>query len=146
MFDNLFGLFFLATDSTATSGLNDIVFDLSNIGNNDGFTTAIVGYLVVFISLWFLSVFLFFLGKFLTRTQRKRLKETGHRMADAPSLSYSGEVNAAIAMALSLHLGEIHDEESGTLTINIKPRRYSPWSSKLYNLRDEPIKIHGQRK
>lgn len=146
MFAELIGFFILVADSTATSGLNDIVFDLENIAKNGGYTTALVGYLVVFISLWFLSVFLFFLGKLLTKTQRKRLKEKGHRMAEAPELKYSGEVNAAIAMAISLHLGEIHDDESGTLTINIKARRYSPWSSKIYNLRDEPIKIHGQRK
>lgn len=146
MINEIFQAFFLVQETVTKNELNDIVFDLSNIIENDGITVAIVGYLVVFASLWFLSVFLFYMGKILMNTQRQRLKQTGHKMADAPDLKYSGEVNAAIAMALSIHFAEIHDDESGTLTINIKPRRYTPWSSKLYNLRDEPIKINGSRK
>ena len=49
----------------------------------------------------------------------------------------SGEANAAIAMALYMYLNEQHDEESGIITIKRIERRYSPWSSKIYNLNNQ---------
>ena len=50
----------------------------------------------------------------------------------------SGEVNAAIAMALYLYSGEIHDQENPVLTMVRVSRTYSPWSSKIYGLRKLP--------
>ncbi len=47
-----------------------------------------------------------------------------------------GEVSAAIAMALFLHFGEMHDVESGVVTIKRVSKIYSPWSSKLYHMRN----------
>ena len=45
-------------------------------------------------------------------------------------------VEAAISMALYLHFNEIHDEESNVITIQRVSKTYSPWSSKLYNMRN----------
>lgn len=45
-----------------------------------------------------------------------------------------GEVYAAIATALHLHMAEMHDRENAVLTINKVARTYSPWSSKIYGL------------
>lgn len=50
----------------------------------------------------------------------------------------SGEIYAAIAYALYLYQNEIHDEESAILTIDKVTRNYSPWSSKIYTLRQTP--------
>lgn len=50
----------------------------------------------------------------------------------------AGEVNAAIAMALNLYITEFHDHEETVLTIKKVSRTYSPWSSKIYNLRRLP--------
>ncbi len=50
----------------------------------------------------------------------------------------SGEVNAAIAMALHLYQAEYHDHEEAVLTIKKVARTYSPWSSKIYTLRRSP--------
>lgn len=50
----------------------------------------------------------------------------------------SGEVNAAIAMALHLYRSEYHDHEEAVLTIKKVAKTYSPWSSKIYNLRRAP--------
>ena len=47
-----------------------------------------------------------------------------------------GEVAAAVAMALYLHFGEMHDVESGVVTIKRISKMYSPWSSKLYHMRN----------
>ncbi len=51
----------------------------------------------------------------------------------------SGEVYAAIAMALYQHL-EVHDVEDTVLTINKVKKAYSPWNSKIYSLREIPNK------
>lgn len=52
----------------------------------------------------------------------------------------SGEVFAAIAMALHEYQGNVHDIEDTILTINKVKRNYSPWSSKIYTLRQLPHK------
>ncbi len=52
--------------------------------------------------------------------------------------SLSGEVSAAIATALYMYKTEIHDEENTVLTIKKVTRSYSPWSSKIYGLRNLP--------
>ena len=49
----------------------------------------------------------------------------------------SGEVIAAITMALHEHLNA-HDTEQTILTINKVKKAYSPWSSKIYSMRDLP--------
>jgi len=46
----------------------------------------------------------------------------------------SGEVNAAISMAIYLYHNELHDYEETVLTIKKVARTYSPWSSKIYGL------------
>jgi glutaconyl-CoA/methylmalonyl-CoA decarboxylase subunit delta len=48
------------------------------------------------------------------------------------------DVNAAIAMAMYLYFQEVHDKESAVLTINRTSRSYSPWSSKIYGIRQYP--------
>ena len=48
----------------------------------------------------------------------------------------TGELNAAIALALHLYVSELHDHEDAVLTIKKVARTYSPWSSKIYGLRN----------
>ena len=55
---------------------------------------------------------------------------------DAPAHD-SGEEIAAIVMALHEHLNA-HDQENTILTINKVKKAYSPWSSKIYGLRELP--------
>jgi hypothetical protein len=50
----------------------------------------------------------------------------------------SGEVNAAIAMALYMYQNDLHDYENAVLTMQRVSRTYSPWSSKIYTLRKSP--------
>lgn len=50
----------------------------------------------------------------------------------------SGEIFAAITMALHEYQDNVHDIEDTILTINKVKRNYSPWSSKIYTLRETP--------
>lgn len=102
-----------------------------------------VGYTVVFLAL-LLLVFLFqsmpkVLGLHLgTRIKDARKKMTAKEESTKDKEYLSGEVSAAIGMALSLYFKEQHDEESGILTIKRVARTYSPWSSKIYGVHNTP--------
>ena len=56
------------------------------------------------------------------------------KLGEAP-----GEIFAAIAMAMH-ESQNMHDEEETVLTITRVKRSYSPWSSKIYTLRETPKK------
>lgn len=67
--------------------------------------------------------------------KEKSVNKTGvNNNSDQPVKE--GEVKAAIAMALYLHFNEMHDEESNVITIQRVSKTYSPWSSKIYNMRN----------
>lgn len=72
-------------------------------------------------------------------TQRKLRKQGKLEANESISVNsgVSGEEIAAIAMSVYLYLNEQHDEESGVITIKRIERRYSPWSSKIYNLNNQ---------
>lgn len=73
-----------------------------------------------------------------TRRKEKALAETQPDVVPEGRPDHdSGEVIAAIAMALHDHL-DAHDRENTVLTINKVRRAYSPWSSKIYSLRELP--------
>lgn len=113
-------------------------FSFSNIGENDGIFISVVGYLIVFVALLILSIIITYFQKILVSRQRKKLKSVGHRAADAENLEISGEISAAIGLALYLQFQENHDIENTVLTIKRVQKTYSPWSSKLYGLREYP--------
>ncbi|NUQ80351.1 MAG: OadG family protein [Bacteroidetes bacterium] len=124
-----------------------VSFDLSRLtdvnihGNGNSIMFLIVGMGVVFLALFLLYLIFEGIGKGLAWINLIRTKTKKERAGvKSTDLDVSGEVNAAIAMALHLHLNEIHDEENLVLTIRKVARTYSPWNSKIYNLRQLPQK------
>ena len=57
------------------------------------------------------------------------------KLGEAP-----GEVIAAISLAMHEMQSDVHDVEDTVLTITRVKRTYSPWSSKIYTLRELPKK------
>ena len=102
-----------------------------------GWTIALVGYLIVFAALILLSVIFTNIPK-LMRKFRKRKNKKADSAEDLEEIS--ADVNAAIAMALYLHFDEMHDEESNVITIKRVEKPYSPWSSKIYGVRNRPVR------
>ncbi len=100
-----------------------------------GIGMTVIGYVVVFVALLLLYIIFFNLTKVLQINVKKLLRREGKVIEIKEDLSISGEVNAAIAMALHLYYSEMHDKEDAVLTINQTSRTYSPWSSKIYGLR-----------
>ncbi len=129
----------LKTASDTTKLINEISFDPSKIIENNGILISVVGYVVVFIALLLLYLVFTRVTKFLESSVRKRLKKSGKIVeSEKKDISVSGEINAAISTALYLYFEEIHDYENTVLTIKKVQRPYSPWSSKIYGLREFP--------
>ena len=103
-----------------------------------GIGMTVIGYVVVFVALLLLYLLFFNLTKVLQINVKRLLRREGKVIEVKEDLSISGEVNAAIAMALHLYYSEMHDKEDAVLTINKTSRTYSPWSSKIYGLRQHP--------
>lgn len=94
-----------------------------------------VGYSVVFAAL----IGLIFVFKYMPKVlnmpaKRKRKREGKYKEESGKEEFIAGEVNAAIGTALALYFTELHDDESKVITIKRVKRRYSPWSSKIYNM------------
>ena len=51
----------------------------------------------------------------------------------------TGDIYAAIALALNLYQNDIHDFENMRVTIDREDKIYSPWSSKIQTLRQTPV-------
>jgi hypothetical protein len=72
------------------------------------------------------------------KSQSITAAKTGGESSPAAATVDSGDVIAAIGLALSEHFGDGHDMEDTILTIRRMKRAYSPWNSKIYNLRQLP--------
>jgi glutaconyl-CoA/methylmalonyl-CoA decarboxylase subunit delta len=102
---------------------------------NQGIVIAITGYAIVFFALVLLYYVFSFLSKGLLLKTKRKLSKSGKLSEDDQELHVSGEVTAAIALAIYLSR-DLHDEESDVLTIKKISRTYSPWSSKIYGVRN----------
>jgi glutaconyl-CoA/methylmalonyl-CoA decarboxylase subunit delta len=94
---------------------------------------------VVFLSL----LVLFLVFKNIARIYTLDLRKKFHRKKgeDVPlpaAADPTGELGAAVALALFYYQNEMHDHENTLLTIKKVSRTYSPWSSKIYGLRRSP--------
>lgn len=101
---------------------------------------SIIGYGIVLLALLFLFLIYTIVPKILgfVTNYYERKKQNG--TSEPINIPKSGEISAAISAALFLYLNEQHDIESGKMTIKKVSRPYSPWSSKIYGLRQPLIK------
>ena len=106
-----------------------------------GWILALTAMSVVFLAL----ILLYFIFKAIGNANIKAGKKRSAAAAgtDVKSSQYGevpGEVYAAIATAMHLYNEDsgTHDEESFVVTLHHTDRTYSPWSSKIYTLRETP--------
>lgn len=76
----------------------------------------------------------------LTAPKPVKVVEEETVVAAAPVTDVGGDVFAAIAVAIFQYSRDLHDVENTVLTINRGAKAYSPWSSKIYGLRQIPDK------
>jgi len=90
--------------------------------------------------LTFIILFVYFLIRtnniIKAKNQAPMLKETAHN----PNVNaeIQEEIAAAIALAIHMYKSDLHDQESFTITLKKVSKIYSPWSSKIYTLRQNP--------
>ena len=101
---------------------------------------ALSAMLVVFLALILLYLVFKLIGNIAVRLSSKRAIKAQGGSGDVVAREHgvSGEVLAAIGMALYEHEEGVHDWEDPVLTIRRVKRNYSPWSSKIYGLRQWP--------
>lgn len=108
-----------------------------------GVIMAMTAMSVVFVALIILYLVFKQIGLSSIRLSRRKAEQAAGpaKTVENPD-AVSGEVYAAIATAVHLHImqEEAHDVEETILTINKVARTYSPWSSKIYGLREVPNK------
>lgn len=113
--------------------LGEVIFDVSRI-TSDSTTLAFVGYVIVFAALIALYFVFQYIPVLLNVLNRRKLKKDGVKEVIIEDFTISGEVSAAIGAALHMYFNEMHDDEKTVLTITKISKRYSPWSSKIYNV------------
>lgn len=105
---------------------------------------------IVVLALIVLSVLFYVFGKVSSYVQKSRKRKAHGVDKDTAQEHHeeldSGEVIAAISMALAEHMGQGHDIEDTILTIRRMRKAYSPWNSKIYNMRVVPQAVKISRK
>lgn len=137
-----------ATTPGATNEVNEIVPRSEVFREHDphGFTMAITAMTVVFSALLLLFLLFKAVGNILMRMDaNKSAKAAGtapvrQTAAQLHKDAISGEVIAAIATTIRLFEEDLHDKESEVITINRVARTYSPWSSKIYGINNQPVR------
>ena len=113
--------------------------------DSDGIGMSISAMSVVFCGLILLFIAFKIVGRVsVSLSKRNAMKAKGitdkqeakeKKLGEAP-----GEIFAAIAMTMYEMQSDVHDVEDTVLTITRVKRSYSPWSSKIYTLRETPLK------
>jgi Na+-transporting methylmalonyl-CoA/oxaloacetate decarboxylase gamma subunit len=106
-----------------------------------GLIITIVGMGVVFSALFLLTVIFNQIPRILKIQLKRKVRKAGKPVSEEDCCpDISGDTNAAIATAIYLYFSELHDNESNIMTIEKVSKRYSPWSSKIYGLRNFHIR------
>lgn len=134
------------TPSTNNKTLDkNVKMEKFELHDSVGIGMSITAMLVVFIGLILLYISFKLIGKAsIAMSRRNAMKAKGitdKSEAKEKGLGQApGEVYAAIAMAMHEMQSDVHDVEETVLTITRVKRSYSPWSSKIYTLREVPHK------
>jgi len=88
----------------------------------------------------FVGLFVYFLYRTNKRINVKNQASVPKEVAHNPNIKteIQEETAAAIALAIHMYKSDLHDQESFTITLKKVSKIYSPWSSKIYTLRQNP--------
>jgi glutaconyl-CoA/methylmalonyl-CoA decarboxylase subunit delta len=95
----------------------------------------LISSLIVLILLFF--YFLKRTNKFVENKEKEKIKQLLNENKKE-YIDPTEEITAAIALALSMYRIQLSEMENLSLTIQKASKMYSPWSSKIYSLRQLP--------
>lgn len=137
------------SNSYVTPSTNNMTIDrnhkVENFKKHDsvGISMSITAMGVVFLGLILLYISFKIVGNIAIKLSKRNAMKA-HGITDAKEAKQiglgelQGETFAAIAMAMHEYQEDVHDVENTVITINRVKRSYSPWSSKIYTLRETP--------
>lgn len=129
-----------------TPSTNNLTLDsnekIENFKRNDsiGIGMTLTAMAVVFTGLLLLFLVFKWIGNLAISASRRRAEKSSDSVTTTEPGELSGEILVAIGMALYELDEDAHDIENTVLTIQKVKRNYSPWSSKIYGLRELPRK------
>jgi len=126
-------LLFIGMENVNAQNTKDL-----RLTDSTGIGAIMPAFIFVFIALLLLYFLFKVIGYIMTMDARKAKKLMEISSPGLAKEKLSGEVNAAIVMALYLYWNELHDLEDPVITMTKVSRTYSPWSSKIYGLRKSP--------
>jgi len=101
---------------------------------SEGYIILITGLIIVFAGLLVLTLFfkyalpvMLYIYKIISKGPDKKIKEISPKVNE----QFTGEIAAAISVAIHMYLNAQHDNENAILTIKQARKMYSPWSSKI---------------
>lgn len=109
---------------------------------------SIIAMCIVVSALAVLSILFMIFGRISSRFIKKKKKQSASKAKKTTAEEEddhspdSGETIAAITAALAQHFDRNHDIENTILTIHKMRKAYSPWNSKIYNMRHTPEFTH----
>ena len=108
-----------------------------------GIVLTLISIIIVSIVLTILFFIFKFMGDFhmgMAVKKAEKISQTGgfKVVSEKKSGVITNDELAAIALAIYKYSEDMHDEEDLTLTINKVSKAYSPWSSKIYSIRQFP--------
>ena len=137
-------VYFEKVTPSANNKILDSNEKIENFQENDpdGIGMTITAMAVVFSGLILLYLIFKLIGIIaVNMSHRRAMQASGLTKEEAKGVAeQSADIYAAIAMAI-YEATELHDDENTILTIKNTTRNYSPWSSKIYTLRETPQKI-----
>jgi glutaconyl-CoA/methylmalonyl-CoA decarboxylase subunit delta len=88
----------------------------------------------------FVALFFFFLYRTNKIIDTKKIQKDEEVVVPTKHSDTEVQEEEAAAIALAIHMfkSEMHDKESFTITLKKVSKIYSPWSSKIYTLRQNP--------
>ncbi len=102
---------------------------------SEGYVILATGLTIVFSGLLLLTLVfkyglpkMLYIYKIISKGPDKKVKEISPKV----NQEFTGEIAAAISVAIHMYLNEQHDHENAILTIKQARKLYSPWSSKIY--------------
>ena len=105
----------------------------SPVSNSGGLS--LVSMLVVLAVLALMSIVYIIIGSVINGSYFKR-ESKPENCGECGEVT--GDVSAAIAFAINQYAKDLHADENNIITIRKVARTYSPWSSKIYQIRQSP--------
>lgn len=96
----------------------------------------VVSLTVVFFALALLTLFFTLTGKIMSGAFSKKRERKPEECGEC--MEVTGDISAAIAFAINQYAKDLHADENNVITIRKVARAYSPWSSKIYQIRQSP--------